>query len=326
MKRPLAITPGEPAGLGPDLTLLLAQRTDVPPFVAIADLALLEERAETLGIAVDLAVYAGDGNTPASGDGRLMVLPVERHADTVCGKLDTTNARYVLETLEQGIDGCLDGRFSGLVTGPVHKGVINEAGIPFTGHTEFLAERTGASQPVMLLAADSLRVALLTTHLPLSQVPDAITAPRVEAVIRVLHEGLRNQFNIPEPRILVCGLNPHAGEDGHLGRTEIDVISPVLEELRAQDFRLTGPVAADTAFTPARLRDIDAVLTMYHDQGLPVIKYAAFGETVNVTLGLPMVRTSVDHGTGLEIAGSGKADASSLAAAATLAEKLSARS
>jgi 4-hydroxythreonine-4-phosphate dehydrogenase len=235
------------------------------------------------------------------------------------GRLDPANAPYVLAVLDAATDGCLAGRFDAMVTAPVHKGVINEAGVRFTGHTEYLAERCGAPLPVMLLAGGGLRVALATTHLPLAHVSSAITAQRLEGVLRVLDADLRAKFGIAAPRILVCGLNPHAGEGGHLGREEIEVIEPTLERLRAQGLHLTGPVPADTAFLPARVAGHDAVLAMFHDQGLPVLKHASFGHAVNVTLGLPIVRTSVDHGTALDLAGTGRADPGSLRAALHLA-------
>jgi 4-hydroxythreonine-4-phosphate dehydrogenase len=232
----------------------------------------------------------------------------------------------VLRTLERAADGCLAGEFDALVTGPVHKSVINDAGIPFSGHTEFLAARCGGAHPVMLLAADSLRVALATTHLPLAEVSRAITRERLQRVLRILDHDLRARFGLPQPRILVCGLNPHAGEGGHLGREEIDVIGPALESLRAEGLELVGPLPADTLFTPRHLQHADAVLAMYHDQGLPVLKYAGFGHAVNITLGLPIVRTSVDHGTALELAGNGRAETGSLQAALELAANIVQRS
>jgi 4-hydroxythreonine-4-phosphate dehydrogenase len=238
------------------------------------------------------------------------------------GRLETANARYVLALLDAALEGCASGRFDAIVTAPVHKGVINDAGIPFTGHTEYLAERTGAPLPVMMLAGGGLRVALATTHLPLAAVSAALTAERLAAVLRILDTDLRGKFGIAAPRILVCGLNPHAGEGGHLGREEIEVIEPTLRALQSEGLRLTGPVPADTAFLPERLAGHDAVLAMYHDQGLPVLKRAAFGHGVNVTLGLPVIRTSVDHGTALDLAGSGRADPGSLREALRLAVEL----
>jgi 4-hydroxythreonine-4-phosphate dehydrogenase len=235
------------------------------------------------------------------------------------GRLDPRNSRYVIDCLRRAVQGCQDGEFQALVTGPVHKGVINDAGIEFTGHTEFLAAASGTSRVVMMLAAPDLRVALATTHLPLAEVSRAITREHLEGVLRILHAGLRTRFGIVDPAILVCGLNPHAGEAGHLGREEIDVIEPVLAALRTGGMKLRGPVPADTAFLPATLAGIDAVLAMYHDQGLPVLKRHDFAHAINVTLGLPFVRTSVDHGTALELAGSGRADATSLRAAVAAA-------
>jgi 4-hydroxythreonine-4-phosphate dehydrogenase len=240
----------------------------------------------------------------------------------VAGHLDPANARYVLALLDAALEGCINGRFDAMVTAPVHKGVINDAGVPFSGHTEYLAEHTGTTLPVMLLVGGGLRVALATTHLPLAAVSAAVTAERLSAVLEVLDADLRTKFGIASPRILVCGLNPHAGEGGHLGREEIEVIAPTLQRLQRAGLQLTGPVPADTAFLPERLAGHDAVLAMYHDQGLPVLKRAAFGEGVNVTLGLPIVRTSVDHGTALDLAGTGRADAGSLHAAVRLAFEL----
>ena len=318
MTRRLAITPGEPAGIGPDLVARLAQRPQAAQLVAVADPDLLAARARNLGIDLRLQTFDPRATPVASPPGHLTVLPVTLRQPAIAGQLNAANATYVLETLASACDGCLDGTFDGLVTGPVHKGVINDAGLPFTGHTEFLAERCGAV-PVMLLATPGLRVALVTTHLPLSRVSGAITRERLTEVIGILHRDLSRRFGIERPRILVCGLNPHAGEGGHLGREEIEVIAPVLDELRKQGMRLTGPLPADTAFVPERLADADAVLAMYHDQGLPVLKHLGFGRAVNVTLGLPIVRTSVDHGTALDLAGTDRADPGSLLAAVDMA-------
>ena len=318
---PLALTPGEPGGIGPDLVAALAAAGDLPPVVAVADPELLIGRARLLGLALE-AVPWQPGQALPAGPGRLAVLPVPMPRAARPGVLDPANAGYVLATLERAAEGCLEGEFAGLVTAPVHKGVINDAGIPFTGHTEYLAQRTGAPLPVMMLVAGGLRVALATTHLPLRAVPEAITAARLEAVLEVLDADLRRRFGLARPRILVCGLNPHAGEGGHLGREELDILNPVLETLRRRGLALTGPLPADTAFTPRSLAGGDAVLAMYHDQGLPVLKHAGFGEAVNVTLGLPILRTSVDHGTALDLAGSGRAEAGSLQAAITLASRL----
>ncbi len=312
----LALTPGEPAGIGPDLALMLAQSPDLAAsIVAIVDPALLASRAAALGL--PFAAIAADAHP--SGPGQLPCVALSMARAAVAGRLDVANAPYVLECLRVAADGCMDGRFAGMVTGPVHKGVINDAGIAFSGHTEFLAERAGVERVVMLLAAGALRVALATTHLPLSAVPAAISQSALQSTLRILHGDLVRRFAIVAPRIAVLGLNPHAGEGGHLGREEIEVISPVLENLRGEGMHLDGPLAADTAFVPARLKDFDAVLAMYHDQGLPVLKHAGFGEAVNITLGLPFVRTSVDHGVALDQAASGAARDGSMRAAVALA-------
>lgn len=311
----IALTPGEPAGVGPDLCLQLAMQNRSVELVAIGDPALLQARAETLRMPVTCRPLERLTDRAATGAGDLSVLPVPLRVPAVCGYPDPTNARYVLDTLDLAVNGCLDGAFSAMVTGPVHKAIINEAGIPFSGHTEYLAEATRTRDVVMLLAAPGLRVALATTHVPLSEVSRLITIPRLTIVLRILHEGLRSNFDIARPVIGVCGLNPHAGEGGHLGREEIECIEPTLDALRAEGMRLVGPLPADSAFTPDHLREIDAMLAMYHDQGLPVLKHLGFGRAVNITLGLPIIRTSVDHGTALELAGTGQADAGSLRAA-----------
>lgn len=315
---PLAITPGEPAGIGPDLIVQLAQTHAHADWVVIADPDLLEARARQLGQAFEWQPY----EPATTGPGPLRVLPVRLAAPVTPGQLNPANAGYVLQTLELAVDGCRQGRFGALVTGPVQKSAINDAGIPFTGHTEFLQQRCGVDQVVMMLACPGLRVALATTHLPLRQVADAITPELLERVIRILHHDLVHQFGLSQPRILVCGLNPHAGEGGHLGQEEIRVISPVLERLRREGLHLQGPLPADTLFTPRHLAQADAVLAMYHDQGLPVLKYLGFGEAVNITLGLPIIRTSVDHGTALDLAGTGKADTGSLLAAINTARQM----
>jgi 4-hydroxythreonine-4-phosphate dehydrogenase len=317
MRAPLAITAGEPAGIGPDLCLQLARYDQ--PLVVIADRSLLQQRAAELGMAVALHDYtAAVPHVP----GKLSVLHVPLVTKAQAGKLDKANAPYVLETLRRAAQGCQSGEFSGLVTAPVHKGVINDAGIPFTGHTEFLAEQTHAQQVVMMLAGGGMRVALATTHLPLREVADAITAPLLESVLRIMQRDLQVRFGIAHPRILVAGLNPHAGEGGHLGREEIEVMIPVLDRLRAEGMDVSAPLPADTLFAAHRLRECDAVLTMYHDQGLPVLKHASFGGGVNITLGLPIIRTSVDHGTALELAGSGMANAGSLLEAIKVATEM----
>ena len=315
----LAITPGEPAGIGPDLVIMLAQQERAADWVALADAETLKDRATRLGLPLTLS------DQPTRRAGCLCVEPMPATAPVQPGTLDAANAHAVVAALDRAVDGCMTGRFKAMVTGPVQKSAINQAGIPFSGHTEYLRDRCGADEVLMLLAAGSLRVALATTHLPLSAVPLAVTEALLDSKLRLLLGGLRDQFGIPRPRLLVTGLNPHAGEAGHLGREEIDVIEPVCSRFRAQGEAVTGPLPADTAFTPNRLAEVDAVLAMYHDQGLPVLKHAGFGEAVNITLGLPFVRTSVDHGTALDLAGTGKADPGSLAAALTLAEGLSRR-
>ncbi|GAA5317082.1 MAG: 4-hydroxythreonine-4-phosphate dehydrogenase PdxA [Candidatus Pelagadaptatus aseana] len=308
----LAYTPGEPAGIGPDLILQLAQQGFDAEIVTITDPALLHDRAQLLGLDIELTPF--DPQQPARplAPGELRYLPLPLAAPAAPGQLNPANARYVLESLNLAIDGCVDGTFDGYVTGPAHKGVINEAGIPFSGHTEYLAERTHTKRVVMMLATEGLRVALATTHLPLKDVAGAITRAGLTEVITILHRDLVDHFGIAKPKILVCGLNPHAGEGGHMGREEIDTIEPTLTELIGQGINLIGPLPADTLFTPKVLEGADAVLAMYHDQGLPVLKFKGFGEAVNITLGLPIIRTSVDHGTALDLAGSGKADGGSL--------------
>lgn len=315
----LAVTAGEPAGVGPDLVLRLPAQALPARCVVVADRELLAERAARLGLAVTLADY-DPARPPAPG--ALEVLHVPLAAPCTPGVLDAANAGYVLETLDVAIDGCMAGEFGAMVTAPLHKGVINDAGTPFTGHTEYLAERTATPRVVMMLVGGGMRVALATTHLPLRDVADAITFDGLIQTLTIVHDELRRKFRIAAPHILVAGLNPHAGEGGHLGREEITVITPVLELLRGQGMDLVGPLPADTLFQPDKLAACDAVLAMYHDQGLPVLKHASFGHGVNITLGLPIVRTSVDHGTALDLAGSGRADAGSLLEAVRLAAQL----
>lgn len=316
---PIAFTPGEPAGIGPDLCVALLDHPLRARLVAVADPELIRARARDLGATIEpVAAATPPEEVPPNG---LRVEPVQLYAPVTAGRLDARNSRYVLDTLRLGADGCREGRYAALVTGPVHKGIINDAGIPFRGHTEFLAERTQA-QPVMMLACPELRVALVTTHLPLRAVAGAITSQAVETALRVLDRDLRQRFGIARPRILVCGLNPHAGEGGHLGREEIEVIGPVLRTLAAEGMMLEGPLPADTLFTPPYLERADAVLAMYHDQGLAVLKHLGFGRSVNITLGLPIIRTSVDHGTALDLAGSGQAHPGSLFAAIEAAFEL----
>ncbi len=308
----IALTTGEPAGIGPDLTVQLAQRAQRHELVAIGDADLLCERAALLGIPLEIRPYTPAEPAQGSGAGKLSVLSIPLAGPCQPGQPDPANASYVLDTLRRAASGCVDGEFQCMVTAPVQKSVINEAGFTFSGHTEFLADLTGAGPVVMLLACEQMRVALATTHLPLSQVPAAITSERLETTLEILRNELRDRFRISEPVIGVLGLNPHAGESGHMGDEEIRIIAPSLERLRSAGFQLLGPLPADTAFTPALLERCDAVLAMYHDQGLPVLKYAGFGKAVNITLGLPIIRTSVDHGTALDLAGRGGADCGSL--------------
>ena len=302
----IALTAGEPAGIGPDLCAMLAQRLPNADITVIADRTLIEQRAQMLGMPL--------------GDLHIHHIPMAVPGQP--GKLDCINSRYVLETLTYATQGCLTGKFDAMVTAPVHKGVINDAGVPFTGHTEFLAELTHTPHVVMMLTGSGMRVALATIHIPLRAVPDAITRDSLETTIRILHCDLVNRFGIPQPRIFVAGLNPHAGEGGHLGMEEIDTITPVLDKLRSEGMNLTGPMPADTMFSQKNIPLCDAFLAMYHDQGLAVLKHASFGEGVNVTLGMPIIRTSVDHGTALDLAGTGKADCGSLYAAIGLAIEL----
>ena len=315
---PLVLTTGEPAGIGPELTVQLLQQPLSAPLVIAGDPDLLLERAALLNLPLalkhDILVAPG---------GEAQLLPVAVGAPSRPGSLDTANAPYVIEMLTRAVDGCLNGEFAAMVTAPVQKSTLIEAGNDFVGHTEFLAQRAGVDTPVMMLATDELRVALVTIHLPLSEVPRAVTRETLEAVLRVVDADLRTRFDIPDPVIGVCGLNPHAGEAGHLGREEQDVIIPVMEKLSVEGLALRGPLPADTAFTQQHLKTLDVVVAMFHDQGLPVIKHAGFGEVVNITLGLPFVRTSVDHGTALDLAGTGRAEVSSLRRALEIAIRLS---
>jgi 4-hydroxythreonine-4-phosphate dehydrogenase len=317
MNAPLALTTGEPAGIGPDLVVTWAQRTRHAAVVAVADPDLLRSRAKQLDLELTIVDYPGPVTRAA---GSLSVQQVRIAVEAVAGRLDRRNVPFVLETLATAADGCIKGTFSGMVTGPVQKSVVNDAGIAFSGHTEFLAERCGSATVVMLLVADDLRVALATTHVSLAEVPALITRQRLTDVLEVLIADLKTRFAIARPRILVAGLNPHAGEGGHLGREEIDVIAPVCQAFAGRG--VVGPLPADTLFTQRHLAGADAVLAMYHDQGLPVLKHVGFGNAVNVTLGLPIVRTSVDHGTALDLAGRGGADIGSFVAAIELADKL----
>jgi 4-hydroxythreonine-4-phosphate dehydrogenase len=318
----IAITTGEPAGIGPELCVMLARRSWPARLVLVGDAELLTQRAVSAGLHIGLRRYKADN---PSLPGTMEVVHVPLAVPSEAGMLDARNARYVLNTLDVAVDGCLGGEFSAIVTAPVQKSIINDAGIPFSGHTEYLAERTATPLVVMMLAGEYggshgvprawMRVALATTHLPVSAVPGAITQPLLENVLRILHEDLRGRFGFADPRIIVAGLNPHAGEGGHMGREEIEVIEPVLARLRAEGMQLIGPLPADTLFVPHQLARGDAVLAMYHDQGLATLKFATFGGGINITLGLPIIRTSVDHGTALDLAGTGRADPGSLHAA-----------
>lgn len=318
----VVITPGEPAGIGPDLVVQLAQRSWPVELVVCADATLLKDRAEWLGLPLTLLPYDASQRPVPQHAGSLTILPVPLRAPVTPGELCTDNGLYVVDTLARACDGCMSGEFAALITGPVHKGVINDAGVPFTGHTEFFEERSHSDNVVMMLATEELRVALVTTHLPLKAISDAITPELLREIITILHHDLQTKFGIKTPHVLVCGLNPHAGEGGHMGTEEIDTIIPVLEEMRAKGMNLSGPLPADTLFQAKYLDNADAVLAMYHDQGLPVLKYQGFGRAVNITLGLPFIRTSVDHGTALDLAGKGKADVGSFITALNLAIKM----
>lgn len=308
----ILLTPGEPAGIGPDLAVTIAQQRQDYELVAVANPSLLLERADALGLKLCIRLIKPEQAPRPTAAGEIAVYPVELGAKVNAGELNAANAAYVLKTLDAAIDLCQRDLASAIVTGPVHKGIINDAGVTFSGHTEYLADKTNTEQVVMMLTTEGLRVALATTHIPLAAVPNAITSDLLTRVISILHTDLQHKFGILHPNILVCGLNPHAGEGGHMGREEIDTITPTLERLRALGMQLQGPLPADTLFTPKVLDGADAVLAMYHDQGLPVLKYKGFGNAVNITLGLPLIRTSVDHGTALDLAGSGKANSGSL--------------
>ena len=315
----IALTAGEPAGIGPDLCIQLAQHQQRCELVAIADPHLLTQRAHQLGLAIklELAELPQTATIPVAGT--LRYLPVELTVPCQAGQLNSQNAHYVINTLQLALDGCLNETFDAVVTAPVNKAVINDADINFTGHTEFFADGAGVKQVVMMLATSNLRVALATTHLPLNQVSQAITQASLTTIIEIINNSLQQQFGFNQPHIAVCGLNPHAGEGGHLGTEEIEIISPVIKQLSQQGINLSGPWSADTIFVPEKWAGFDVVLAMYHDQGLPVLKHQGFGQAVNITLGLPFIRTSVDHGTALELAGSGKAKVTSLQAAIDVA-------
>ncbi|WP_317177402.1 4-hydroxythreonine-4-phosphate dehydrogenase PdxA [Pectobacterium sp. HCp5_1] len=318
----VVITPGEPAGIGPDLVIALAQQAWPVELVICADPDLLLSRALQLSMPLTLRDYQPGQPAQPQQAGSLTILPIAAPATIIPGQLNVANSAYVVETLARACDGCLNGEFAALITGPVHKGIINDAGVPFSGHTEFFADRSRCDRVVMMLATEELRVALATTHLPLAAVSAAITRQSLHEVITILHHDLQKKFGIAQPQIYVCGLNPHAGEGGHMGREELDVINPALDELRQQGITLVGPLPADTLFQPKYLQHADAVLAMYHDQGLPVLKYQGFGRAVNITLGLAFIRTSVDHGTALELAATGSADPGSFITALNLAIKM----
>jgi 4-hydroxythreonine-4-phosphate dehydrogenase len=320
----IVITSGEPAGIGPDICVAVARSNWEADLTVAGDAALLEATAAALGVRIEFEVYERASPSRPHRADTLKVLHVPAAAPVEAGRLDARNAGYVVKLLDLACDGCLRGEFAAMVTAPVQKSILLDAGFEFSGHTEYLAARTHSPLPVMMLLAEGLRVALVTTHLPLAEVPKAITPQRLLATLRIVDEDLRRQFDCLEPRMAVLGLNPHAGESGHLGREEIEVLAPVLRELRAEGMRLQGPVPADTAFTPQFLESVDVIVAMYHDQGLPVIKHMSFGHAVNMTLGLPILRTSVDHGTALSLARSGGADSGSLRAALELAIRLAA--
>ena len=312
MPKRIAITPGEPAGIGPDLVISIAQKSWPVQIVVVASKALIKERAKQLNLPITLIDYDANIAAVPQEKSTITILDVPLAQPTVAGTLDTNNGAYVVETLKVASDKNMTGEFDAIVTGPVHKGLINKSGIPFSGHTEYFAHQANCSDVVMMLATTGLRVALVTTHIPLAYVSKAITYERLQKVTRILHQDLKSKFGIESPRIYACGINPHAGEDGHLGREEIEVMEPAFEELRAEGLNIIGPLPADTIFQEKYLADADAILTMYHDQGLPVLKYKGFGSSVNITLGLPFIRTSVDHGTALELAGTGQADSGSM--------------
>jgi 4-hydroxythreonine-4-phosphate dehydrogenase len=309
----IAITSGEPAGIGPDIILSTLAEYEFPArFVVLADPALLKERADTLGITTNIITLKKTSDAPAHKQGDISVFPILQAEKTTAGILNIANSPYVLETLKQAGEGCIQKNFDAIVTPPVHKGILCETGVHFSGHTEFFQAQCQSPHVVMMLATEAMKVALVTTHLPLKDVSSAITEQSIRLVIKALNQDLQEKFGIKQPKILVCGLNPHAGEDGHLGREEIEVITPTLNALRQEGINLIGPLPADTLFTPKYLDDADCALAMYHDQGLPVLKYSGFGNAVNITLGLPIIRTSVDHGTAIDLAGTGKANNGSL--------------
>ncbi len=317
----IAITPGEPAGIGPDICLQMCSQNWPCELIFIADPNLLQRRADLLDLNIQIKTIDFTQSPRTHTPNTINVLPIKLAAEETCGKLDVRNAQYVTKTLQIAAQLCMDNICHAVVTAPVQKSIINDSGIPFLGHTEFFADYCGG-YPVMMLVTQSLKVALVTTHLPLKDISKTITPMLLEKVISILHHDLQKHFGIPTPRIAVCGLNPHAGENGHLGQEEIETITPTLEKLHKTGIQLTGPLPADTAFNPPVLEKHDVILAMYHDQGLPTLKYAGFGEAVNITLGLPIIRTSVDHGTALDLAGSGQANADSLKSALNMAIQL----
>ncbi len=310
-QRRILITLGEPAGIGPDIAIMAAQQAYAAQLIVVADPVLLTQRATYLGIPLQLTEWQS-GLESKHQPGHLYFLPVNLPVESECGQLNQVNVSYVLQTLDVAIEHCLNDVFDAIVTGPVQKSIINDAGISFSGHTEYFAEKTQATLPVMMLASKNLRVALVTTHLPLNQVAAEITAPRLSQVLQILFDDLQQKFGIMQPHVIISGLNPHAGEGGHLGCEEVEIITPVVQAFRQRGYQITGPLPADTLFVSKHLASADAVLAMYHDQGLPVLKYSGFGNAINVTLGLPIIRTSVDHGTALELAGTGQADSTSM--------------
>lgn len=323
MIKRIAITPGEPSGIGPDLVVQIAQQDWPAQLVILASKKLLAERAELLGLPLTIVDYQANKEASAHKAGTLTVLNIELGGECIPGQLNTENGAYVVDTLRIASEMNMSGKFDAIVTGPVHKGLINKSGIAFSGHTEYFAHQANCSDVVMLLATKGLRVALVTTHIPLAYVSKAITTDRLHKITRILHDDLVSKFGIKHPKIYACGLNPHAGEDGHLGREEIDTIIPAFDELRNEGINIIGPLPGDTIFQEKYLNDADVILAMYHDQGLPVLKYKGFGSSVNITLGLPFIRTSVDHGTALELAGTGKADVGSFIEAISSAIELS---
>lgn len=312
MTKRIAITPGEPAGIGPDLVIAIAQQSWPVQIVVVADKTLMAQRAKQLNLPITLIDYDERSKASPQQAGTLTILHIALSEPCEAGVLNANNGAYVVDTLKMACDKNMSGEFDAIVTGPVNKGLINKAGVPFSGHTEYFAHQANCSDVVMMLATEGLRVALATTHIPLAYVSKAITYERLQKVTRILHQDLKTKFGIASPKIYACGINPHAGEDGHLGREEIEVMTPAFDELRSEGMQIIGPLPADTIFQEKYLADADAILTMYHDQGLPVLKYKGFGSSVNITLGLPFIRTSVDHGTAQELAGTGQADPGSM--------------